>query len=86
MHLLRTVKCVASFRPLIVRFLSVNAKSTQLETASMSNLKITKLSDLNDSAHQLFQKYVNTDEVKYLDDIFQSGGFEMVMLCLLCIF
>lgn len=62
---------------LVRKFSSVDSKTTQLKTSMMSNLKKTPLTQISEQSYQLFQEYVQTDEVKYLNDIFREGGFEI---------
>ena len=44
----------------------------------MSNLKKTHLSAFGGDAYSLFEKYVKTEEVHFLSELFRSKGFEMV--------
>lgn len=45
----------------------------------MSNLKKTHLSAFGGDAYSLFEKYVKTEEVHFLSELFRSKGFEMRM-------
>lgn len=53
-------------------------KTTQIETAAMSNLKCTHLKDLNKSTFYLFERLIQAEEIQYLNNIFHSNGFEIV--------
>ena len=55
-----------------------NTKLTQLETAKMSNLKMTFIKDINDTIFELFKKHIITNEVIYLNNIFKERGYEIV--------
>ncbi|XP_046919401.2 CCA tRNA nucleotidyltransferase 1, mitochondrial [Dermatophagoides farinae] len=54
-------------------------KTTQIETAAMSNLKCTHLKDLNKSTFYLFERLIQAEEIQYLNNIFHSNGFEIRM-------
>ncbi|KAF7488468.1 CCA tRNA nucleotidyltransferase 1 [Sarcoptes scabiei] len=62
-----------------LRSCAVHSKPSQIDRAQMANLKTIHLKEVDRRTFELFQRYGQTQEIRFLNDLFRNAGHEMRM-------
>lgn len=62
-----------------LRSCAVHSKPSQIDRAQMANLKTIHLKEVDRRTFELFQRYGQTQEIRFLNDLFRNAGHEMVV-------